>query len=584
MGKVTLKQLSLGSSLKRFISLVAALSLIAVALTGCATPSSVIPNTHVTIAEVGTFSTLNADVAAAESNKIASDVAALTLQNFYEVNQDGELVANKTFGTVQVTKQDPFTVTYTLAKTAIWSDGSSVDATDLALAVTAAKVESFGSAQFGSTLSGASIVGKPKPGGNELSISYPNPVADWRTVLRVSAPAHVVGKMAGVTGNVATVRSEIISSIAAKDETKLAKLAEAYSSSFSPSADITNFVTNGAYTISKVSVSAIELTAVREYAGSHSAIAETVYVNLFADNASAFKAVAAEKADIFAPLETLNEPQSDLVTQSQTLDAKKVTVLAPTSAKSEQFLLNLSGFTFSDATYNSPKTGAILRQAFMNVVPKARAYDFASLTQVITRADSFVYSSASKNYAAVAAANGSTNYLLQDVEKASELVASAKLSFTPIVKVLFDTDDPAAVAEWTLLSDHASSSGFRLMNISTDDPSQRYNNNAYDVYIGKAPVMGVGFGSVQQLVSGPNRMPLEQFNALTADVIAADEKTLDAKLQELDKKLFEIGIGLPLYQSPTLLVFNQRIKGLVADPTASNATWGYWTWQVSSDK
>jgi hypothetical protein len=96
--------------------------------------------------------------------------------------------------------------------------------------------------------------------------------------------------------------------------------------------------------------------------------------------------------------------------------------------------------------------------------------------------------------------------------------------------------------------------------------------------------MGVGFGSIQQLVNGPNRMPLEQFLGLTAEVIGADSKTLDAKLQDLDKKLFELGIGLPLYQVPTLLVYNQRIKGLVADPTASNSTWGYWTWKVSPDK
>jgi len=570
--------------LKRIISLALGLTVLVGALTGCTTPSSVIPNTHVTVGQVGTFSTLNPDVSSANANRIASDVSALTLQNFYELDKNGELVANEAFGTVKVTKQEPFTVTYTLAETAQWSDGSSVDATDLALAVTAAQDKLFGSVHYGSSLTGATIVGKAKPGGNELSITFPNPIANWKTVLRVSAPAHVVGKVAGISGNVATVRAELADLFVSKDKARLQLLAEAYSKAFSPTADVTNFLTNGAYTITKVSASQLELRAVREFTGRHSAIAETVYVNLYADNPSAFKAVAKEEVDIFAPLVSLNEPQSDLVTQSQTLDSKKVTVLAPTSSQSEQFLINLSGFTFSDATYNSPKTGGILRQAFMHMIPKARANDFASLTQVITRSDSFVYSSASKNYSAVAGSNGSANYLLQDVEKASELVASAKLSFVPTVKVLFDTDDPAAVAEWTLLSDHASSAGFRLMNISSDEPAFRYNNNAYDVYIGKQPLMGVGYGSLQQLVTGPNRMPLEQFQSLTADVLAADSKTLDAKLQALDQKLFELGIGLPLYQTPTLLVYNQRIRGLVADPTAINSTWGYWTWQVSSDK
>ena len=570
--------------MKRIISLALGLTVLVGALTGCTTPSSVIPNTHVTVGQVGTFSTLNPDVSSANANRIASDVSALTLQNFYELDKNGELVANEAFGTVKVTKQEPFTVTYTLAETAQWSDGSSVDATDLALAVTAAQDKLFGSVHYGSSLTGATIVGKAKSGGNELSITFPNPIANWKTVLRVSAPAHVVGKVAGISGNVATVRAELADLFVSKDKARLQLLAEAYSKAFSPTADVTNFLTNGAYTITKVSASQLELRAVREFTGRHSAIAETVYVNLYADNASVFKAVAKEEVDIFAPLVSLNEPQSDLVTQSQTLDSKKVTVLAPTSSQSEQFLINLSGFTFSDATYNSPKTGGILRQAFMHMIPKARANDFASLTQVITRSDSFVYSSASKNYSAVAGSNGSANYLLQDVEKASELVASAKLSFVPTIKVLFDTDDPAAVAEWTLLSDHASSAGFRLMNISSDEPAFRYNNNAYDVYIGNQPLMGVGYGSVQQLVTGPNRMPLEQFQGLTADVLAADSKTLDAKLQALDQKLFELGIGLPLYQTPTLLVYNQRIKGLVADPTAINSTWGYWTWQVSSDK
>jgi len=584
MGKVTLKQLSLGSALKRLISAVVGLSLLAASLAGCATASSVIPNTHVTIAEVGALSTLNADVTDSAVNKIAGDVAGLTMQGFYEVNKDGSLVANKAFGKVQVIKQDPFTVGYTLAETALWSDGSSVDSTDLALAVAAAKYQAFKSKHFDSTLTNATIVGSPKPGGIELVITYPNPVADWRTALQISAPAHVVGKVAGLSGNVATVRAGILSAIANKDEVLLTKLGAAYSSAFEPSADPTNFATNGAYTFNKVSTNSLELKAVRDFSGTHSAIAETVFVNLFPDNASAFKEVGSGKADIFSPMVTLNEPQSDLVTQSQALNAKIVKVLAPTSAQSEQFLINLSGVTFSDATYNSPKTAGILRQAFLNIVPKARANDFASISQVITRSDSFVYSSASKNYSAISSSNGSASYLLQDVEKASELVASAKLSFMPVVKVLFDTDDPAAVAEWTLLSDHASSAGFRLMNISSDDTSQRYNNNAYDVYLGQVPLMGVGYGSVQQLLSGPNRMPKEQFQGLTSDVLAATDKTLDSKLQVLDKKLFELGIGLPLYQVPTLLIYNQRIKGLVSDPTAATSTWGYWTWQVSSDK
>ena len=570
--------------MKRFSSIVAGLLLVVVSLTGCSAGSSIVVNSHVTIGQVGNITTLNSDVRESAANNIVRDLRALTLQGFYEIDDDGALVANEAFGEVKIAKQEPFTVSYELAKTALWSDGSSVDSTDLALAVTAAKEAEFNSLRFGSSLSAATIVGAPKPGGNSLVLSFPTPIADWRTVVEVSAAAHVVGKAAGLTGNVGTVRAGILSAITNKDTEQLKKLAVAYSSAFTAGGDPTNFPTNGAYTITKVETDSLELKAVRDFTGTHSAIAETIYFKLFADNASAFKAVAAEEVDLFTPLATLNEPQSDLIALAQALDTKTFTLLAPTSSRSEQFLLNLGEGTFADATYKNPETAATLRKAFMNIVPKARAYDFASLTQVITRSDSFVYSSASKNYSAVAGSNSSADYQLQDVERASELIASLKLPYQPVVKVLFDTDNQAAVAEWTLLSDNASSAGFRLMNISSDDPSTRYKQGKYNVYLGNFPLLGAGFGSVQQLLNGPNRMPAEQFLGLTADVIAAQPKNLDAKLQALDQKLFEIGIGLPMYESPTLLVHNQRIQGLVADPTAATSTWGYWTWKVSADK
>ena len=570
--------------MKRFSSIVAGLLLVVVSLTGCSAGSSIVVNSHVTIGQVGNITTLNSDVRESAANNIASDLRALTLQGFYEIDDDGALVANEAFGEVKITKQEPFTVSYELAKTALWSDGSSVDSTDLALAVTAAKEAEFNSLRFGSSLSAATIVGAPKPGGNSLVLSFPTPIADWRTVVEVSAAAHVVGKAAGLSGNVGTVRAGILSAITNKDTEQLKKLAAAYSSAFTAGGDPTNFPTNGAYTITKVDTDSLELKAVRDFTGTHSAIAETIYFKLFADNASAFKAVAAEEVDLFTPLATLNEPQSDLIASAQALDTKTFALLAPTSSRSEQFLLNLGEGTFADATYKNPETAATLRKAFMNIVPKARAYDFASLTQVITRSDSFVYSSASKNYAAVAGSNSSADFQLQDVERASELIASLKLPYQPVVKVLFDTDNQAAVAEWTLLSDNASSAGFRLMNISNNEPSARYKQGKYNVYLGNFPLLGAGFGSVQQLLNGPNRMPAEQFLGLTADVIAAQPKSLDAKLQALDQKLFEIGIGLPMYESPTLLVHNQRIQGLVADPTAATSTWGYWTWKVSADK
>jgi peptide/nickel transport system substrate-binding protein len=570
--------------LKRLISTAAVATLAALSLTACSSSNAIVFNSHVTLAEIGTIATLNPDAQSASTNKIASDLAQLTSQRFFEIDKNDELVANKNFGTVAVTKQSPFTVAYTFGKSAVWSDGSKLDATDAALAVLAAKSIDFNSNHFGSSLSRATVVGSPKPGASSITLQFDQPIADWKTALEISVPAHVVGKAAGIGGNVAAVRAGVLSAISDSKPDVLASLATAYSSAFAPTAGLDNFVTDGAYTISAVSADELLLKAVRDYAGLHSGVAETVDIRIYSDNASALKAVGAGKADIVAPQPNLNEPQADLVAQAQDLSAKKVSVLAPQSAQSEQFVINLEQGNLADSSYKDPKIAQTLRQAFMNIVPKTRAIDFASMTQTVASSDSLVYSHGSKNYSAVIASNGSSNFAFQDSEKSSELIASLKLKGRATARVLFDSDNPAAVAEWTFLSDHAATSGFTLTNISSSDPSEKLSTGAYDVYLGPLPLIGVGSGSVQQLMSGPAHMPEATFTSLTKDVLGASDKNLSATLQTLDQKLFELGYGLPMYQLPTLLVRSNRIQGFEPDPFGSNSTWGYWTWHVSADK
>ncbi len=570
--------------MKRLISFSALAALAAFSLTACSAGSNIVANSHVTVGEIGTIQNLNSDVVSAGSTQIASDLAQLTTQSFYVVNKNGELVANSNFGTAKITKLSPFTVTYSLGKSAVWSDGTALDATDLALAVYATQDKDFKSPRFGGSLSGAKIVGSPKSGSKSISLSFDQPIADWKTALNVAVPAHVVGKAAGMGSDVAAIRAGVLSSILENKTDTLAQMAIAYRGAFAVTASKENFVTDGAYKISSAAADQIVLAAVQGFTGMHSAIASTVNLNAYADNASAIKDVASGKVDVLAPQASLNEPQSDLVAKLQALSTKTVSVVSPDSSLAEQFVINLGSGSLADSTYGNPKTAQTLRTAFMNIVPKSRAIDFASLTQTVARADSFVYAPSSKNYSAVSSSNGSTNFALQDAEKSSELVSSLNLSFTVPVRVLFNSSNSSAVAEWTLLSDHASTSGLNLLNVSSPDPSAALASGNYDVYLGPEPLIGVGSGSVQTLLSGPSRMPNTTYGELTKAVLASTDNNLNSALSDLDKKLFDYGYGLPLYQLPTLLAYNKRIQGLVADPFGANSTWGYWTWQVSADK
>jgi peptide/nickel transport system substrate-binding protein len=433
-------------------------------------------------------------------------------------------------------------------------------------------------------LAHAQIVGTPKPGENTLTIQFPAPIADWKTALRINVPAHIVGKAAGLGGNTATVRAGIIDAFKQKKTDVIAKLAASYVEAFGPKADAGNFVTNGAYTVSKASETGLTLKAVTDFAGSNKPIAETVNLSFFANNADAFAAVANGTVDVFSPIETLTEPQSDLVTTAGGLDTAKFTLVAPSSNLAEQFVLNLGSGFFADSSYADKATAGVLRLAFQNMIPKARAIDFASLTQTVTRADSFVFGAGSKNYAATVSSNGSEQFAFQDVERASELIKPLGLSRWATITVLFDSDSPAAVAEWTMLVDHASNAGVRLANVSSSDPSIRLKSGAYDVYLGPLPLLGSGSGSIEQLKTGPARMPEETYNSVTKEVLAASDKTLPKMLSVMDKVLFDLGYGLPMYQLPTLTVYNNRIKNFTPDPFGNTSTWGYWTWNVSADK
>ena len=564
--------------MKRLLSVSISAILLATSLSACSGGASVVPNSHVTVAEIGTVTTWNPDVS---SDSYADDFATLTSQDFYQSNANGELVANKDFGTIKV---DGNKLTYTMGKNAVWSDGAKVDATDLALAVYAAKTAAFASEHGHSSLASAEIVGTPKPGESTLTIQFPAPIADWKTALRISAPAHVVGKVAGIGGNTATVRAGIVDAFKQSKTEVIAKLAKAYSEAFGPTADAGNFVTNGAYTVSKVAETGLTLKAVTDFAGTYRPIAETVNLNFFATNAEAFTAVTKGKVDVFSPSETLGEPQSDLVTSAGGLDTAKFTVVAPSSNLTEQFVLNLGSGFFADSTYTDKATAGVLRLAFQNMIPKARAIDFASLTQKVTRADSFVFGAGSKNYAATVGSNGSEQFAFQDVERASELIKPLGLSRWATIKVLFDSDSPAAVAEWTMLVDHASNAGVRLANISSSDPSIRLKSGDYDVYLGALPLLGSGSGSIEQLKTGPARMPEETYNTVTKEVLAAKDKDLPKMLSVMDKLLFDLGYGLPMYQLPTLTVYSNRIKNFTPDPFGNTSTWGYWTWNVSADK
>lgn len=169
----------------------------------------------VVVAVGAPFLSLNAGTAAGLAPG-STLVRGLVQSGFTSLEEDGSVVADPSFGTVEVVDDEPFTVRYTIAETARWSDGVPVTPADLLLEWAARSgqldevVPELGAdglpvdpaalddvVAFAATspaLVHATAV--PRVDGATVTVVHDRRVADWQVALDVNLPAHVVGRLA----------------------------------------------------------------------------------------------------------------------------------------------------------------------------------------------------------------------------------------------------------------------------------------------------------------------------------------------------------------------------------------------------
>ncbi|GMA22411.1 hypothetical protein GCM10025864_01700 [Luteimicrobium album] len=86
----------------------------------------------ITVAEVNAFFSFNS-LTANGNTDINSKVSLATQSGFNYIDDKLQVQKDTSFGTYEVTSQDPLTVKYTLSDKAQWSDGTPVSADDLLL-------------------------------------------------------------------------------------------------------------------------------------------------------------------------------------------------------------------------------------------------------------------------------------------------------------------------------------------------------------------------------------------------------------------------------------------------------------------
>ena len=572
--------------MKRF--LVALIALSTLALAGCSATLTTVPGTVVNVAETATMASLNPDVATtASAEHLAEELANLTSEGFFYLNEYGALVPNELFGTVTVDSQSPLTITYEIAQGRKWSDGQPIDSADLALSFAAAKAPegtNFRSRRAGSGLKYASV---KSVGVRSLTLEFSQPVSDWRTALPVYVAAHAVAAEALDGIAAASGKSMVIEALQSGDSKTLAKLADSYQTAFAPANpkfSAAALVSTGAYTItSLIKDVSVSLKARPKYKGAFPPVTETINVKVYTDSMAALADMNADKIDIIGATETGLVRYSDLIGMVSSLSTTKATTALKNGRTADMVIFNFRDTSVFSERATDEVSATDLRKAFMWSVPKARIVQDASASTQVSATDSFIYPSNSDHYAASVGANGSDLYLLQDAEKSRETLKAAGINKPLDVRVVYDSSNPRSVAQFKSLNVRAASAGFNLVDLSTENPTRALLRGEFDVYIGPRDLVGVPGSEPSSLLADKvtKYSDPEVAKLLVDYASASNELGQAAILRKIDAQLFASGYGLPLYQVPNLVIYRSKFGKLTVSPFGDSATWGFSSWSVS---
>ncbi|GAB2512380.1 ABC transporter family substrate-binding protein [Paramicrobacterium agarici] len=591
----------------RRIFAVAAAALIAVfALAGCTSPQPD-PESDVTIGTTERFSSYNTmtPTGAASGN---GNVTAMTLSNFTSYDANLDVVEDTSFGTVEKISDEPLVVRYTISDDATWSDGTPVDAADLLLdwAANSRALDSEGVdvQEYRSALdddpaaalpdgtvffdSGA----RPDMGlglardvpqlgddGRSMTVTYSQPITDWKIALPPPLPAHVVAKKALGEDDAESAKEAVVQAITSGDDKALSSIASFWNTGFSlknvddPSAVM---LSSGPYVIDDVDPdSGITLTANPEYRGDHSPAIRRVQLDYHESPSQAVDALAAGDVDVISPQAT---PE---VTEALS-SVEGASVLTGFVASFEHIDLQFDGS--SSAVFDDPR----VREAFLKTIPRQKIVD--ELVTPIAGADaqvrnSFVFTPGMAGYDN--ADDAASAFADVDIEGAKRLLDQAKTE-SPEVCILYAANNPRRVTEFSLIAESAKKAGFAVTDCGTQNWRELLGvPGKYDaaLFAWESTSTSIADSASRYVTDGRNNLNGYASSAIDdayrqlATLEDAEKKT--ELLTRVDETLWSDFYGMPLYQFPSITAFNpDAVTGVDPIVLAPTLYWNVWKWHA----
>lgn len=574
-------------------------------LTGC-TPeqTTVIAGSSVTVAAPEPFLSLN-DRSRWGNTAANRTIVSAVNSAFVHYSPDGELDWDESFGTAHVISQNPFTVRYTVADTARWSDGVAVDATDLLLAWAANSGRlndpDFDPAAFinndtgewlratppgivhfdGAISEGLHFVSTPPVlSGDRRSIdfTFDHYFIDWALVIHVGLPAHLVAQRALRLDDANTARDALVAAILDNDRGALAPIARTWNTGFTMeelARDASLRVSNGPYVINDITAGeTVTLRANSEYRGAHQPAYETVTVATMSEPGDETTQLANGTVDVAMLTPTAETIQK--LTGALEHDSIDIT---------EAFSASYSHLDLAMAdSLNGDIENPLVREAFLHTIPvESITAALSAHTGIDTiRRHTHVFGPGERGYSGIRAPLGAITDV--DIERARELLVEAGVR-SPVICLLHDRGNETRRAEYALIRDSAALAGIRITDCGSHDWIGLLGTaRSYDaaLFAWNRPNLSVTALRATYGTSGlvnPNHYTSEAADSILNQLELSPDPDDQHRLRaELDSVLWADGYGMPLYQTPIAVAVRDDVTGVHPTPLMRGILWNLWEW------
>jgi peptide/nickel transport system substrate-binding protein len=546
-----------------------------------------------------------------DGNAVANTIVAYMSNDNFKYYDDELELHDGALGEVEKVFDEPLKVKYTFSDDANWSDGTPVDAADLAL-TWAARSQHFNTVDDnrdddgtlqdnpdGTVFFDSSAVGAPliedfpeiSEDGKSLTFTYSKPFADWETEFGLGAygagvPAHIVAKNALGTTDPQEGKEEILDAIESNDKSDLSKISNFWNTGFDFTSMPENkdlLVHNGPYEITDFEEGQyLTLSRDEDYTGPVEPKIDTVTIRYNGDPMAMVQAIENGEVDLTQPQST-----ADVLSAAEKLE--DVSILPGEDATFEHVDLTFdNNGPFDPASYGGDEDAALkVRQAFLKTLPRQEIIDrlIKPLNKEAEVRGSFNQAPDSPLYDDIVVASGISDYDEVDIDGAKKLLEEAGAE-APSVRFLYDNTNARRSQLFALIKESAEKAGFKVEDAGDVNWGTRLGDGTYD-----ASLFGWALSTtaVTESDSYYRKGALNNYSGYDNKDLT---KTLDEMLvtidpdkqaslaEEVEKQLVDDAFGLPLFQHPSLTIHGDKVSNVSTTTLDPSMFWNYWEWET----